>query len=383
MQKLRSALFSVSTLFAPAQIMARVATSSLFPNTRIINPAAISNRDYSGYSVQATKKDIEATLITEDSTFGDLSWKSETSVEGVDINTFARLKKLNIEFYGSPQRGSKVINNSTEGYSSSSTENELETIGMHFLASYSLGKYLTLGIKRTLASSKFTLKNEQAYTGYEYSNTSENDISITTTGYGVTLKLLNKKLHIGAGVETINYQNSYSEQYDVNYTDTPSDNTSSTSSDEDDLTIKKTFYGIAYFSGNIKSHGIKLEWSVEKMPPLFETIVDTKDGEASLYTAEINTKLFVGGVTFKRIRGYYIDTYDLVPFFLNIENIGNSFRDELELNFTLKLAKKGSFGATVLFSEEDSYERLDSYYSDLYPVNKKTNTYGLSYTYIF
>lgn len=104
------------------------------------------------------------------------------------------------------------------------------------------------------------------------------------------------------------------------------------------------------------------------MSPLFPGLTGIKDGEASIYTAEINTRLFMSGISYKRIRGYYIDTYDPVPFFLNIDQIGNSFRDEIELSFTLRLAKKGSFGAIVLFLEEDTLERLDNFYNDLYSV---------------
>lgn len=51
-------------LLFSAPAYSRVATSSLFPSIRSINPAAVSDRGFSGYNVQASKKDIEATLNT-------------------------------------------------------------------------------------------------------------------------------------------------------------------------------------------------------------------------------------------------------------------------------------------------------------------------------
>jgi hypothetical protein len=378
----RRVVFTLICIFSTSSF-ARVATSSLFPAIRSINPAAISDRAFKGFNAQASKKDIETTYKPEGE-FAQLNWESVTTVQGIDFNSFYDTKLLNVEFYVSPKRGSKKVTTQYTGSNASESESELETIGLHFLVSLQMGKYLTLGAKRSKASTDFTDKDLYPTDESVFSYSTEYDMALDTAGYGLHLKLLNKKLHIGYGYENVTLEASSVLTTSQIYYNNPSSNTSSSSSSDFEISTKKTFFGVAFFSGNIKSHGIKLEFSRESMPPILnQSATNLKDGEASIYTAEMKTKLFVGGISYKRIRGVYLDTYDIIPFFLNLDQLTNSFRSELELSFTLRLAKKGSFGGIVLLSDEDTFDTLENGDTQLYPVNRKIATYGLSYSYLF
>lgn len=320
-------------------------------------------------------------MILDDANIGEFEAKSETTIEGVDINLFGQTKLLNVELYVSPTKGTRREYSGYEVVSNTTSENTLSIVSLHFLASFKLNKFIRIGLNRTKAESDFELKQEYRSNGYFYENVSNNSISIDTSGYGIQLNLYKELFFLGGGLEEISYKNIYSTRHRAEYDD--HDNGSGSFSGEDELKIKKKYLGLAFISGNMKKHGMKIEVAREWMPPLFEDLPNVKDGEANIYSAEMNTKFFIAGASFKRIRGYFLNTYKLTPFFLNINKVGNSFKDELEFSFSLKLSKGGNFGAIVLFSEENTEEQVDSFYDNVYPVRKKTNYYGLSYSYLF
>lgn len=320
-------------------------------------------------------------MILNDANIGDFDAKSETTIEGVDINLFGQTKLLNIEFYASPTRGTRREYSGTEVISNTTLENKLSTISLHFLASIKLNKFVRIGLNRTKAKSDFELKHEFRSNGYFYENISNNSISIDTSGYGIQLNLYKELFFLGAGLEEITYKNIYNTRHRAIYDD--HDDGSGSFNGEDEFEIKKKYLGLAFISGNMKKHGMKIEIAREWMPPLFENLENIKDGEANIYSAEMNTKFFIAGASYKRIRGYFINTYKLAPFFLNINKVGNSFKDEIEFSFSLKLSKGGNFGASILFSEENTEEQVDSFYDNVYPVSKKTSFYSLSYSYLF
>lgn len=147
-------------------------------------------------------------------------------------------------------------------------------------------------------------------------------------------------------------------------------------------TIRRDILGIGYSSGNTKGNAFRSEISVERLTPL--SLKDNlKDGLQIRGTAEVQWSYFHLGAEYVTREGYMIDSYDLIPYFFKFEEFSNQKKVDYGVYGGLKSSKGHSFGASFTISTENVEQQLSVSDSNIYPMERKSQKLGLSYSYVF
>jgi hypothetical protein len=367
---------------------ARVVTAPSTPDQRIINPAVAAFRQYSGVAIDVNRDEESGEVLD----LVNSSVKIKTKIESMNVNAAVRKWGIFAEFSASPQKGVKETASNAQtdsGPEFNLNSAKLTIIPLQAQVAVPLGANFAVGLKAMSTSYEFddSLDLQTVTPRYNemISQTRQLEGSFLALAPGVVCKLGTSGFALGYVAEFLRVQNNQAIQgtYDrlaVNETGVLETQQADTVS-QDTLSIRKDIFGLGYrydFRGN---NNFRIEASYEHMPPPARG-EGYNDGELVRGIAEMNLLYFRFGVEATRTQGYYVDSYNLIPYFFNINHLSGDPVQDLAFFGGLKTSKGHGVGAYYSQSSSTVMERL-TVGSEKQKIAKKSTVYGLSYSYVF
>ena len=376
---------------------AQVVTSRFVSSDPLDNPAASTFRKNRGFFFKANRdEDRTNALELVNSTLGieTVTNVFQTALLYQSSNFFA---EVNVAF----QNGTKVTSSSltvadaTIDTTSNTNKNAINLIPVQLITGFRLSDSLRFGLKFVQTTAAVDSKNDysfshaefspygrkiEAVTGVAETNTQKNQYM--TIGAGAVINLFGTGFDIGLGADYMTVD--YDQKIDGTATTTRLQNTSETetnSINRKKVTVIKELYGLSYLTQS-PTFSFRTEINYQKMPPM-DSVAALKIGELTRAMVEaIWTRLY-GGVEVASKRGYFIDPNNLVPIYFNFAHLTGEAAFTYGFFAGFKLSAGNSFGASYYESTEQKHEQLSATDPTLYSIERKTRSFGLSYSYVF
>ncbi len=375
------------TLSGP--IYARVVTTPTSADQRLINPAAAAFRDSFGFAIDASQQTDNETVLG----LTKASIEIKTKIEGANTNSVFRTGNFVWELSVSPQRGTKdtaSTNITNSGPEHTNTSSSLSLIPVQAIGATKFGTNLSFGLKIMYTGFNFNddvdLETNTPNTNEKIQQTKKLSGSFLVAAPGVIYQWGTSGFALAYVAEFLRFQNDQSIQGTVDRLAVETsigvgELTTTDIKSSDAIIARKDVIGLGYsrkFSG---SNNFRSEISYEKMPPLTK-VQGYPNGEMFRFIAETNFIYFRVGVEATRKTGYYIDPYNLIPYFFKIDHLGTDPVQEYGFFGGLKTSKGHGFGASFSQSTSTGPQKLSVGGSEQ-EVEKKSTRYGLSYSYFF
>lgn len=395
----RVAIASTIAIFCFAvAAQAQVVTARFVSSDPLDNPAAATFRTKEGAFVKANRD--------EDRTNALNLVKSSLGIETV-TNVFQGaflfqesyfFGELNVGF----QNGTKVTSSTdtsgeltVENQSSTNTDS-ISLMPLQLITAFRFGTSGRLGLKviHTIASSD--TKNDFAFSRTEteeYGRTKTNVTSVnetnkqnnqyTTVGLGGVINLFGSGFDLGIGADYMML--AIDQKVDGSArTVTYAGNVTETATNSDikrNVSVLKELYGLSYRYTST-TYSFRAEANYQKMPPL-DVGSTLKIGELTRGMVEAIWTSFYGGVEVASKRGYFIDPNNLVPIYFNFAHLTGDSAVSYGFFAGFKLSAGNSFGASYYESNEEKEEQLSISDPTRYKIERKTRSFGISYSYVF
>lgn len=368
--------------------LARVSTAPTSADQRLINPAAAAYRESYGYSIDGASQDDQEKVLN----LKDASIEIATKIYSLNTNSVVRSGHYFWELSLSPQMGNKSTASSSQNSSGTdynNTSSDLSLVPLQVVLATRLGTNLSFGLKLQYTHFNFADVIDLAANTQESSETIQENRNLS--GYflvmapGVVYQLGASGILFSYVAEFLQFQNDQSVQgtvvrlsgSGVGIVETITTDTQS----RDTMIARKDILGIGYNSKFGSGNSFRLEASYERMPPLTK-VQGFSFGEMFRVIAELNFLYFRLGVEASQSSGYYIDPYNLIPYFFKIDHLSGDPVQEIGFFGGLKTSKGHGFGASFSQSTSTSKRKL-SVGSSEQEVEKRSTTFGLSYAYFF
>jgi hypothetical protein len=376
-------------------VYAQVASAPYSPEQVLVNPAAGGTRLFKGLSLSLAREEEDSILHLNE----DVKLNTETVIKRMDLHLIMNWQIFYMEAFYSPQKGKQIKTTNYSSGESRSNEENYNTINLHtlqFLTGLNLFDLFDLGVKKLYSNTNFETKYEfeARFGSFVYSENSQLklDADYQVDGLGTSLKIFKTGLSIGFVREKIKLRR------DLDSTNTYGDGSSTqsgyTSSYKDVGRVYKNTFGISYSLGNPKRNSLRFEYSKEKMPTLGQgngvnnnqQSVEQEfldEGELDRFLVEGTWLKFHGGVDVRKIKGFYVDSLNLIPYYLTFENFSNESRLDVGFFGGLRSSKGHSFGLSYFQSKSSTKKRADLSSTTKYPTDIKNQSFGLSYGFIY
>lgn len=374
-----------ATFLIAQQAFAKAVTAPLAPDQGLINPAAVTTRTFKSFSANLGRQQE----VTEATQLQDSALTTTIVVNSLDVHLIWDFKPLFFEIDLLPQKGEKKTDNTYSGSGGSSqshSKDSLTLIPLQAIAALRLGNYGSIGVKSltTVAKVDVTQRYQSTQDGFSSSVDERNqlDTQFKVFGAGATLNLFNTGLYaaysaeftdlkitqdfLGSNARTIG-NSSYVVVSDYEKTQTRK--------------VRRDVYGVGYLK-KFSRNTVRLEASYEKIPPLSDS-TNLKDGEMYRYIGETIWSYFHLGCEWRQIKGYYVDAYNLIPYYFNFAQFTNSTRNEYGVFGGLRSSKGHSVGASFFISTNEDKQRFSATDTNEYKARQTTTSMSLSYTYLF
>lgn len=378
-------------LFFSLSAQARMATAPNSADQRLINPAAGALRESFGFAVDAShQEDKENVLGLDEGSTISVNTKIDTANSNLAFRTGTYFWELSV----SPQAGNKdtlsrAQTASGPTHKDSNAKLNITPVQAIVATSYSTG--ISIGLKLLATSYSFTdavdLNIEAELSSEQISETKILSGTILVAAPGIIYQLGNSGFSIAYVAELIHFKNDQNIKgtnrrlaLGAGYTGVY-ENTSVDTQSSDTILARKDVVGIGY---NIKfagGNGLRFDLSYEKMPPLTK-VQGYPRGQLIRAIAEANFLWFRIGVEATERTGYYVDTYNLIPYFFKVDHLGTDKVSEVGFFGGLKTSKGHGFGASFSKSTSVAPQRLTAGSLEQ-EVEKTSLTYGASYSYFF
>lgn len=378
------------------EAFAQVATAPLVPDQRLINPAVLPNRVLRGYSIKLHRDIEKATAPAADNS----SLAIETNVDTVGINFGWGSSPYYFEANLLPQSGTRNITSSFKDsmgtVNESDSKRQITLIPVQGLFGIRLGGLGGIGVKALYTNSSFNTDEKYGFS-YDYSSqggskgtqksqtTGVRSAGFLTASAGVTLNVFNTGFYVGYSSEFMQLKDDINSQ-----TTTTIDRTTGLATEVKDqnrkstTTLRKEVMGVGFltkFSGN---NVWRIDVSQEKMPAL-EVLSSRNgavtEGKLTRVVTEATWSYFHAGVEITSTSGYYIDPYNLIPYFFGTQDMTAESTVEYGFFGGLKSSKGHSFGLSYSQSNKTKEQNLGGF--DPVTLDTSEVTYGLSYMYAF
>lgn len=371
-------------LFVSSFAYAKSVTAPLSPDQGLINPAAATTRNFKGFSMRLSQQ----TEVTEALDLSASTLKSTIAIQSLESHFAWDLGPIYFGLDLLPQIGQKKMGNefnSTENTASSSLKNELRLFPVQGILAIKLGNWASVGVKTLSTSAKVRInQNYQTnlqYFSNEVSETNELDTQFLVTGIGSTFPLFNSGIFAAYSAEYTKLKVTQTLHSSISRTEIGSTQLTVTDIDRTETReVRRDIIGLGYFK-KFGRNAFRLEASYEKVPPLGQT--QLQDGKLYRYIAEGVWSIFQFGLEWRRISGYYIDAYNLIPYYFKFEQFSNTTRDEFGVFGGLRTTKGHSLGLSYFGSSKIDKFKFSSSDETLYRSRQKTDSFSLGYTYIF
>lgn len=378
-------VFSAGVL-SSAISAARVATPPSTPDQVLINPALAALRPYAGMALNLNR-DLDTTTALG---LIDSSLVISTSIDSINANNVWRSQDYTWEFSVAPQSGVKKIvstsvqNSITNDFSS---ENKLTLIPVQGLVSKKVSSQTAVGLKVIYSYANFDSTTKYAYSNgeggsQEISDAEEVKGQFLILAPGVVYQLGTSGLSFSYLAEFMQFT---SEDNLAGTNSGTGGGTTSTSitnlKTKDTVSIRKDVVGIGYTTKFSGGNSLRVELSIEKMPPLSKGTF-FQYGQLNRFIGELSYSYFQVGTEVTQKQGYYVDPNNLIPYFFKQDQYNKKATTELGFFGGLRTSKGHGVGISFSNSTEDTTEPLSPSGGDL-PVEKKTSSYSLSYSYLY
>lgn len=368
----------------PCLSMAQVATAPLSSDQRLVNPAAATSRIFQGYNFNA-RRELEKTAAP---TRSDSSLNIETQVDSFNFNGGWRHENFCFEANLLPQVGKRVTNStwSESGVGRSSEfARQLSLIPLQGVAAMQLGRLGSVGVKALYTHADVNAANK---VGYTYDLDTETVDRTGSQSFGFLAVTAGFTAEVFSSGFFVAYSSEYlQEKSDENFSTTTSyfstdANLASTvnTSGKKTTSLRKDILGIGYVHKMSGNEVVRTDLSYEKMPSRDLTI---PDGQLVRLVTEATWSYFHAGAQLTSTSGYYIDPYNLIPYFFGTQDLTAQSTIEYGFFGGLKSSKGHGFGLSYSQSKEKKDERLSQNSSSTINVERQLTTFSLSYSYIF
>lgn len=369
---------------------ARVATAPNSADQRLINPAAAALRDTFGLAVNASRQEDQESVLGLTRSSIDI----KTKIDTVNTNAAIRTGSIHWELNISPQTGTKDTVNvaqTNSGPENNNTSAKLTILPVQALTSVKIGSNISFGVKFMYTRYQFNdttdILTNAPTTSDQVNETKDLSGNFVVAAPGVIYQFGNSGLSLAYLAEFLQVQKSQTVIGTIEHSGVEIPGVGSVESSavdiksNDTVNVRKDIVGLGYshkFSGG---NNFRLEGSFEKMPPLTK-VQGYPFGELYRGIAETNFIFLRLGVEYTRKTGFYVDPYNLIPYFFRIDHLGVDPVEEFNFFGGLKTSAGHGFGASYSQSTSKSRQKLTVGGSEQ-EIEKTSTRFGLSYSYVF
>lgn len=368
-----------------------MATAPNSADQRLINPAAAALRDTFGFAIDASHQEDKENVLGLDE---GSSININTKIDSANTNLAFRTGNLYWELSISPQAGNKdtlsrAQTSSGPTHKDSNAKLQIMPAQAIFAMPYESG--ISIGLKLMATGYNFTdavdLNVEAELSSEQISETKVLSGTILVAAPGIIYQIGNSGFSVAYVAELIHFRNDQSIKgtnrrlaLGAGFTGVY-ENTNIDTQSSDTILARKDIVGVGYnvkFSGG---NGLRFDLSYEKMPPMTK-VEGFPRGQLGRAIAEANFLWFRVGVEATQRTGYYVDTYNLIPYFFKVDHLGTDRVTEVGFFGGLKTSKGHGFGASFSKSTSTAPQKLTAGSLEQ-DVEKTSMTYGASYSYFF
>jgi hypothetical protein len=368
-------------------VQAQSVTAPFSVSQRLMNPAAAVTRPLRSVALNFENSQENSKVL------GLVG--SEIS-EKIEINQLVAhasgvfQQKWFVEVDGAYQAGTKNTKNefSDQGaIQTNNNKNEINLMPVQIQAGRVINSSFNLGLKLLATFAKVDTSSiySTSFEGQNTSSTSNNKLDgrLIVLGMG-TVYNVNKFFSVSyaADFNQFNFDRNIQGQSTFASTGNSQHQTNIDIQSSTVTTIRRDILGLGFSSGNTKGNAFRSEISVERLTPL-SIKANLKDGIQIRATAEAQWSYFHLGAEYITREGYMIDSYDLIPYFFKFEEFSNQKKVDYGIYGGLKSSKGHSFSASLTVSTENVEQQLSVSDSNVYPMERKSQKLGLSYSYVF
>jgi len=356
----------------------------------ITNPGAGGSRLFKGFFISAAQESEESVMDLGN----NLERRQEIVVSRIELSLIEKWKYFYVEAYYSPQKGKKkgFIGFGSSDFYESSNGIKLDTFQLSL--GVSLFDILSFGFKKNFTNANYSENISEDYSETQFTSENTLDAEYDVSGIGASINLFDTGFAVGYALETVELKSQVQINESQNSTEfSDSSNYSYGSLKE----VKKKSYGVSFSIGDPKKTSIKFEYSKEIIPSLkantsqrvLGTGVDTNtefvldDGKLDRFSLEANWASFHGGVQVNKVKGHFIDSLNLIPYFLNFETFSNQSKIDYGLFGGFRTQKGHSISILYFLSNTKNKEKLSVSRETRYPVKKDVKLMSLSYGFVF
>lgn len=364
---------------------ALVVTAPLQSSQPLVNPSAAATRVLRGVFVRAGRDEEKTTTLN----LTDSSFEFETVLNSADFaaswSNRSTFTELNVSLQNGEKKTNSNVNSATFGESSASINNKINLVPVQAVLAYKATPSWSFGIKQLFNFAKYDSQDDMSLLrGAEFTKTSNDDrlkANFSFTSIGATYAL-GAGFFFGAGAEGVLLQTNRKTLGDYSLDDSGNITRNKIDNDEkrSNLVIKQN-YGLGYLK-KFSPSTLRLEVSYERMPPIDQGD-HLSDGERVRGTIEALWSIFHFGVEVTTRKGYFVDANYLVPYFFKFEQYSDESIFDYRIFGGFRSAKGHGFGASFFKSTSEFKERLSVADPAFYDIQRKSLSFGLSYTYLF
>ena len=374
----------LSLLSGPSS-RAQVVTSQFSVAERVSNPAVIVTRGFGSVAFSGERRIEQSNVLnltnasfTEDLTIDEIRAHASTS--------FSR--DIRAEIDAAFQRGEKLKKNSitsTDYNDQSTSKDNVDLAPVQIVVGRRLNSSFNVGLKglATLADFKTgTVYRVNVGGGLRAVDAqTELNARLLIFGIGLTYELM-PSVFLGSDFNEFKTQR----RLKGSYRSTKGTEPTYVSTGDQDVTqvksVRRDTVGLGTLVGDPKRNAFRAEVSAERISPLTDR-AGLNEGRLYRATAEAQWLYFHLGVKYEKSEGYMVDPNNLIPYFLKFEEFSNRAKSDVGFIGGLRSEKGHSFSLFFSSSTERVNEQITSTDSQSYETEIKSQSYGVSYSYLF
>lgn len=363
---------------------AQVATAPLVPDQRLVNPAALTYRSLRGYSL-SLRREIEKSRAP---TTSKSSLGFDTTVDTVAVNYGWANAPYFFEANLLPQFGTRDTKSSFKDTTGSEnafdSKRQITLVPAQGLFAIRLGELACIGAKALYTNSSFDTNDQFGYSFQDVTFTSTTTglrtADFLTASAGAVVNVFDTGLYFGYSSEFLQLKDDVmSQSTGTNTRTTGTTSSTMVTNRKTTTTLRKDIMGVGFLTKFSGGNIWRIDFSQEKMPPLDPS--KGTEGKLARLVTEATWSYFHAGIQVTSTSGYYIDPYNLIPYFFGDQDFYADSVIEYEFFGGLKSSKGHSFGLS--YSQSTKSKTQPSGGPEPLILEVTEISYGLSYMYAF
>lgn len=358
----------------------QVATAPFSPDQRLLNPSLAPFRKFRGHSISLERETDSAKVVGTTTTI-------DTTIDTISIGGALSRGDFFYEINLLPQFGSRTSKSNFTDLNDQSAGGEFKRnitlVPVQAIASVRLADWAGVGLKILGTYAGFSTNDQSSYrfgNTVETSNTvgSRTDLFLSP-GLGGIIRF--GGFFIGGNYELMIFKDKEDSNISTTSQDSSSTRTVETTRNKSGTThLQKNILGAGYTQKFLSNNTFRVEISQERMPTLLPGFID--DGMLERLVIESTWSYFQLGLELTKQKGYYIDAYNLIPYFFNTSDLTNDEVIQYRFFGGFKTSKGHSFGISYSQFSKVKQEAMAEF-GNTVAVSHSYSSYGLSYMFVY